>query len=206
MSRTLEASEIHKNLGGAKAVQGVSLTLETGQIMGLIGRNGSGRSTLWNVIAGIEKPRKGPVTVDGRRVDGWPAHGMVELGVAKTHQIPKPFLAMTCRENVAVAMMYGSRREGEPASALEESLRILATVGLERRADAPASNLTVQERKRLEFARVFATGAGLVLLDQIFAGLSPDELRDTIALFARVPKGHSLGAVAGEDAMGALTP
>jgi len=129
---------------------------------------------------------------------------MVELGVAKTHQIPKPFLAMTCRENVAVAMMYGSRQEGEPASALEESLRILATVGLDRRADAPASNLTVQERKRLEFARVLATGAGLVLLDEIFAGLSPDELRDTIALFGRVQKEQGFGALVVEHVMRAV--
>src|SRR5207245_11799366 len=139
-------------------------------------------------MSGFEKPRQGTFTVDGRRMDGWPAHRMVGLGVAKTHQIPKPFLTMTCRENVAVAMMYGSRREGEPASALEESLRILATVGLDRRADAPASNLTVQERKRLEFARVLATGAGLVLLDEIFDGPSPAALRDPIALFARVQK------------------
>ena len=204
MSRTLEASEIHKYFGGVKAGQGVSLTLATGQIMGLIGPNGSGKSTLLNVIAGIEKPTKGTVTVDGRRVDGWPAHRMVELGVAKTHQIPKPFLAMTCRENVAVAMMYGSRREGEPASALEESLRILATVGLDRRADAPASNLTVQERKRLEFARVLATGAGLVLLDEIFAGLSPDELRDAIALVARVQEEQGFGALVVEHVMRAV--
>ena len=204
MSRTLEASEIHKYFGGVKAVQGVSLSLETGRIIGLIGPNGSGKSTLLNVIAGIEKPTKGTVTVDGRRVDGWPAHRMVELGVAKTHQIPKPFLGMTCRENVAVAMMYGSRREGEPASALEESLRILAMVGLDRRADAPASNLTVQERKRLEFARVLATGAGLVLLDEIFAGLSPDELRDAIALFARVQKEQGFGALVVEHVMRAV--
>src|SRR3989454_9597981 len=179
MSRTLEASEIHKYFGGVKAVQGVSLTLETGRIMGLIGPNGSGKSTLLNVLAGIEKPTKGTVTVDGRRVDGWPAHRMVGLGVAKTHQIPKPFLAMTCRENVAVAMMYGSRREGEPASPLEESLRILATVGLERRAAAPSSNLTVQERKRLEFPRVLATGAGPGLLHETFPRPAPDERRAT---------------------------
>src|SRR2546428_5147076 len=159
---------------------------------------------LLNVIAGIEKPTKGTVTVDGRRVDGWPAYRMVELGVAKTHQIPKPFLAMTCRENVAVAMMYGSRREGEPGPALEESLHILATVGLDRRADTPASTLTVQERKRLEFARVLATGAGLVLLDEIFAGLSPEELRDAIALFARVQKEQGFGALVVEHVMQAV--
>src|SRR5207245_9961651 len=80
-------------------------------------------------------------------------------------------------------------------------------VGLDRRADAPASNLTVQERKRLEFARVLATGAGLVLLDEIFAGLSPDELRDAIALFARVQKEQGFGALVVEHVMRArMTP
>ncbi len=204
MSRTLEASEIHKYFGGVKAVQGVSLTLEVGRIVGLIGPNGSGKSTLLNVIAGVEKPTKGTVTVDGRRVNGWPAHRMVELGVAKTHQIPKPFLAMTCRENVAVAMMYGNRRAAEPASALEESLRILALVGLDARADTPASNLTVQQRKRLEFARVLATGASLLLLDEIFAGLSPEELRDAISLFTRVQKELGFGALVVEHVMRAV--
>src|SRR6266511_3654698 len=110
MSRTLKASEIHKYFGGVKAVQGVSLSLDVGRIVGLIGPNGSGKSTLLNVIAGVERPRKGTVTVDGRRVDRWPVHRMVGLGIAKTHQIPKPFLAMTCRENVAVAAMYGKKR------------------------------------------------------------------------------------------------
>jgi len=200
----LEASEIHKYFGGVKAVQGVSLTLEVGRIVGLIGPNGSGKSTLLNVIAGVEKPTNGTVTVDGRRVDGWPPHRMVGLGVAKSHQIPKPFLAMTCRENVAVAMMYGNRQEGEPASALQESLRVLAMVGLDRRADAPASTLTVQERKRLEFARVLATGANLLLLDEIFAGLSPEELRDAIALFARVQRDLGFGALVVEHVMRAV--
>ncbi len=205
MSPTLEASGIHKYFGGVKAVQGVSMTLEVGRVVGLIGPNGSGKSTLLNVLAGVEKPTKGTLTVDGRRVDRWPAYRMVGLlGIAKTHQIPKPFLAMTCRENVAVARMYGNRRNAEPASSLDESLRILALVGLDRRADAPASNLTVQERKRLEFARVLATGAGLVLLDEIFAGLSPEELRDAIALFARVQKDQGFGALIVEHVMRAV--
>jgi len=204
VSRALEARDIHKYFGGVRAVQGVSLQLEVGRIVGLIGPNGSGKSTLLNVLAGVEKPTKGTVTIDGRRVDRWPTHRIVGLGVAKTHQIPKPFLAMTCRENVAVAIMYGNRREAEPASALEESLRLLALVGLTRRADAPASNLTVQERKRLEFARVLATGAGLLLLDEIFAGLSPEELRDAIALFARVQKELGFGALVVEHVMRAV--
>src|SRR2546426_2448020 len=126
MSRTLEASDIHKYFGGVKAVQGVSLTLEAGRIVGLIGPNGSGKSTLLNVIAGIEKPTKGTVTVDGRRVEGWPAHRRVGLGVAKTHQIPKPFLGMTCGKNVAVAMLNGNRREAEPAPPWGDSSTILA--------------------------------------------------------------------------------
>ena len=103
MTRVLEVSDVHKNFGGVRAVQGVSLKVREGQVVGLIGPNGSGKSTLLNLIAGVERPTKGAITLDGRRIDHWPAHRVVGQGIAKTHQIPKPFLAMTCRENVAVA-------------------------------------------------------------------------------------------------------
>src|SRR5947209_17224177 len=96
-----------------------------GQVVGLIGPNGSGKSTLLNLIAGVERPTKGVITLDGRRIDRWPAHRIVGQGIAKTHQIPKPFLAMTCRENVAVAMMFGNREQRESRKALGEAGRVL---------------------------------------------------------------------------------
>jgi len=185
MTRVLEVSQVHKYFGGVRAVQGVSLTVQEGNVIGLIGPNGSGKSTLLNLIAGVMKPTKGRISLDGQRIDGWPAHRIVEQGIAKTHQIPKPFPAMTCRENVAVAAMFGSNKQKDQSEALETAGRVLTLVGLEGKADSISSNLTVQERKRLEFARVLGTGARILLLDEIFAGLSPEELRTQSACSPR---------------------
>src|SRR5438132_57411 len=204
MTRVLEVSGVHKHFGGVRAVQDVTFTLEEGRVVGLIGPNGSGKSTLCNVIAGMEKPTKGTITFDGQRIDRWPAHRVVEQGIAKTHQIPKPFLAMTCRENVAVAAMFGSNKQKDLPEALETAGRVLALVGLEAKVDVISSNLTVQERKRLEFARVLGTGARILLLDEIFAGLSPDELRDAIALFATLQREIGFGALVVEHVMRAV--
>jgi len=204
MTQVLEVSDVHKYFGGVRAVQGVSLTVREGQVVGLIGPNGSGKSTLLNLIAGVEKPTKGAIMLDAQRIDRWPAHRIVGQGIAKTHQIPKPFLAMTCRENVAVAVMFGNHKVRESAKALDEAGRVLALVGLERKADVMSSNLTVQERKRLEFARVLGTGARILLLDEIFAGLSPEELRAAIALFAELQREIGFGALVVEHVMRAV--
>ncbi|TLZ43259.1 MAG: ABC transporter ATP-binding protein [Methanobacteriota archaeon] len=204
MSRILEVSNLHKYFGGVRAVQGVSLTLAEGTVVGLIGPNGSGKTTLLNVIAGVLKPTTGIVTLGGRRIDGMAPHQVVAEGVAKTHQIPKPLLTMTCRENVAVGVMFGRRRERHPENALKEADRVLAVVRMEAKANVLASNLTVQERKRLEFARVLGTGASILLLDEIFAGLSPSELRESIALFTDVQKKMGFGALVVEHVMRAV--
>ena len=204
MTQVLEVSDVHKYFGGVRAVQGVSLTVREGQVVGLIGPNGSGKSTLLNLIAGVERPTKGTITLDAQRIDRWPAHRIVGQGIAKTHQIPKPFLTMTCRENVAVAVMFGNRKQRESAKALDEAGRVLARVGLERKADVMSSNLTVQERKRLEFARVLGTGARILLLDEIFAGQSPEELREAIALFTKLQRETGFGALVVEHVMRAV--
>ena len=204
MTRVLDVADVHKYFGGVRAVQGVSLKVQEGQVVGLIGPNGSGKTTLLNLIAGVEKPTKGAISWDGQRIDRWPAHRIVGQSIAKTHQIPKPFLTMTCRENVAVAMMFGNHAQRESSKALEEAAHMLALVGLGRKADVMSSKLTVQERKRLEFARVLGTGARIVLLDEIFAGLSPEELRDAMNLFERVQKEIGFGALVVEHVMRAV--
>jgi len=101
-------------------------------------------------------------------------------------------------------VMFGNHGQRESAKALDEAGRVLALVGLERKADVMSSNLTVQERKRLEFARVLGTGARIVLLDEIFAGLSPEELRDAMNLFERVQKEIGFGALVVEHVMRAV--
>src|SRR5256885_10170143 len=171
MTRLLEVSEVHKYFGGVRAVEGVSLTLEEGRVIGLIGPNGSGKSTLCNLIAGVEKPTKGTITFAGQRIDHWPAHRVVEQGIAKTHQIPKPFLAMTCRENVAVAAMFGSNKEKDLPEALETAGRGLALVGLGGKGGGISSDLKGQERKTGRVAPGPRAGGPDFLLDRGFARL-----------------------------------
>ena len=204
MTRVLEVSNVHKYFGGVRAVQGVSLTVEEGHVVGLIGPNGSGKSTLLNVMAGVSKPTAGSVMLDGRRIDNMPAHRVVELGIAKTHQIPKPFLGMTTRDNVGVAVLYGSRKDRDLRRAFDEANWVLRLVGLEPHAETLAANLTVQDRKRLELARVIATGSRILLLDEVFAGLSPDELREAMGLFTRLQKEIGFGALVVEHVMRAV--
>src|SRR5256712_5887696 len=198
MTRVLEVTNVHKYFGGVRAVQGVSLTVQEGRVVGLIGPNGSGKSTLLNVMAGVAKPTAGTVMLDGRRIDNMPAHRVVELGIAKTHQIPKPFLGMTTRDNVGVAVLYGSRKDRDLGRAFDEANWVLRLVGLEPHAETLAANLTVQDRKRLELARVIATGSRILLLDEVFAGLSPDELREAMGLFTRLQKENRFSTLAVE--------
>src|SRR5436309_3283438 len=124
----LQARNVSKNFGGVQALKDVSLDLPESAVLGLIGPNGSGKSTLLNIIAGVEKPTSGIVKLDGKRIDNLRTNRVVRYGLAKTHQIPKPFSNMTAIENVAVAVLYGRRNIHSPTPALEEADKILSMV------------------------------------------------------------------------------
>ena len=203
MSVRVVATDVHKSFGGVHAVRGLSLDLEEGRVVGLIGPNGSGKTTFLGVLSGALKPTSGTVTIDGRRIDRLSADKVVRLGIARTHQIPRPFPEMTVRENVGVAAMFGGQHR-DPRDALNEANRVLSLVGLEASADRSGGVLTAQERKRLEFARAIATRAKVLLLDEIFAGLSPDELRAAIGLFQKLQQELGFGALIVEHVMRAV--
>ncbi len=203
MTRRLEARAIAKNFGGVQALRGVTLSLAEGEIVGLIGPNGSGKTTLLNVLSGSLAPSSGQVLLDTERIDRLPPYRVVHAGVVKTHQIPKPFSGMTVRENVVVAAMFG-RKESDPVRSRAEADRVLSLVELGSRLDVPAASLTVQEKKRLEFARALATGASFLLMDETFAGLSPDEVRGSVELFRKVQAEAGFGALVVEHVMRAV--
>ena len=141
MTARLKAEAVVKRFGGVTALDGVSLEVSQGAVLGLIGPNGSGKTTLLNVLSGTIRPTSGHVFLDGERIDRMPAYRVVRAGVAKTHQIPKPFHGMTVRENVTAAATFGAGlREG--ARVRDEVGRVLRLVELEPRADVPASALT----------------------------------------------------------------
>lgn len=200
----LVAEDIHKNFGGVQALRGVSFSLDENSILGLIGPNGSGKTVLLNVIAGVYRPSAGKISFRGRRIDGLPANKISQIGIVKTHQIPRPFLDMSVEENVAAAILYGVRRERSVSKATEQADKIISLLEMTSRKKAMARNLTVQEKKRLELARVIATDAKVILLDEVFSGLSEEELRDMIRHFKNIRKELNLTVIVVEHVLRAV--
>jgi branched-chain amino acid transport system ATP-binding protein len=159
-----------KRFGGFRALDGVTFHLNRGEVLGLVGPNGSGKTTCINVISGLYAPDGGTVTYDGRAIGGAKSHRLVKSGINRTFQSPRSFLSLTVRENVEVAAHYG-----EPASPLDIDA-LLATLELDRHALRPAAELNSAQQKTLDLARAMATQPSLLLVDELAAGLNPAEL------------------------------
>ena len=179
----LVLENVTKRFGGIVAVDNVSLTIRRRELVGIIGPNGAGKTTLFNLINGVYKPDTGRIIFDGIDITNMPPYKRVELGLARTFQIPRPWGALTVRENVAVGALFGSERNLNVLEALEEVDRILEIVGLYEKRNEISSKLTVPEKKLLELARALAMKPKLLLLDEVVAGMSPadaDKIVDTI--------------------------
>ncbi|MEI7444306.1 MAG: ABC transporter ATP-binding protein [Burkholderiales bacterium] len=173
----LSLAGVSKAFGGLKAVQDVALDVPAGTLTALIGPNGAGKTTLFALMSGFLEPDAGTVRFDGRDVTGVPAQRIARLGMTRTFQIVQPFAAQTVRENVAVgAHLHEPRR----AAALAAAAEVAERVGLGPQLDKPAADLTVAGRKRLELARALATRPRLLLLDEVLAGLNPQEIAEMI--------------------------
>jgi branched-chain amino acid transport system ATP-binding protein len=179
------------------------MDVEEGSIVGIIGPNGAGKTTLINVVTGFLKPSSGRVLVDGRDATGAKPWELVRLGVARTFQVAKPFRDLTVRENVAVGSMFGPRRSGSFRASLGRADQVLDRVGLERKAGTRAGDLTVAEAKRLELARTLAMGPRLLLLDEVMAGLRPQEIDQAVELI-RGLRSEGISIVAIEHVMKAI--
>ncbi|WP_119353647.1 ABC transporter ATP-binding protein [Azohydromonas sediminis] len=163
--------------GGLRAVQDVSLTVQAGTLTALIGPNGAGKTTLFALMSGFLVPDSGRVVFDGVDVTGRAPHLNARAGMTRTFQIVQPFAAQTVRENIAVGAHL---REPKRAAALAAAERVAQQVGLAPQLDKPAADLTVAGRKRLELARALATRPKLLLLDEVLAGLNPQEIAEMI--------------------------
>ena len=182
----LTLTGLGKSFGGLKAVQNVSLTVPEGSLTALIGPNGAGKTTLFALMTGFVKPDSGTVQFAGRDITGQAPHLNARLGMARTFQIVQPFAAQTVRENIAVgAHLHEPRR----AAALALATEVAARVGLSAQLDKPASDLTVAGRKRLELARALATRPRLLLLDEVLAGLNPQEIAEMIPVVRGIAEG-----------------
>ena len=168
---------LSKSFGGLKAVQNVSLAVPEGSLTALIGPNGAGKTTLFALMSGFLKPDAGTVRFDGQDITGRAPHLNARLGMTRTFQIVQPFASQTVRENIAVGVHLHLK---DRHLALAEASAVAARVGLAEQLDKPASELTVAGRKRLELARALATRPRLLLLDEVLAGLNPQEIADMI--------------------------
>ncbi len=179
----LRISELTRDFGGLRAVSRLSLDVRPGEILGLIGPNGAGKTTVFNLITGFLRPTSGQIVLEGRSLVGLKPHAVTRRGIARTFQIVKPFPKLTVCENATLAAFLHDR--ARPA-AEAEARRILDVVGLGRRVDSPAADLTLAEQKRLEIARALATRPKLLLLDEPMGGLTPREVEDASTLVKRI--------------------
>lgn len=204
MSSLLEVESLSKKFGGLTALSDVSFQVPAGAIVGVMGANGAGKTTLFSLIAGNAQPSSGDIRFEGRSIVGLSPDRVCRLGVARTFQIVKPFPAMTVRENLRTAAMFGhaQHRSREAADAATQS--VLDEVGLAADAERPASALTLSGQKRLEIARAVATGGRLVMLDEVMAGLTPTEVAQMLDTVRQLHARRGLTLLVIEHVMRAL--
>jgi branched-chain amino acid transport system ATP-binding protein len=185
----LEVRGLSKAFGGLRAVDDLSFSVPEGEILGLLGPNGSGKTTVFNLIAGVFPPDRGHVHFSGQRITGCAPSLRAALGVARTFQLVRTLPNLSTLDNVLVARLYGRERSPSLSDARAQALVLLTTVGLSEKSGYPAVKLTLAERKRLEIARALATRPRLLLLDEPAAGLNPVEVDTALALFGRIRAG-----------------
>jgi branched-chain amino acid transport system ATP-binding protein len=178
-----EARGITKFFGGLAAVNGVSFKVEQGQIYGLIGPNGSGKTTIFNLINSYFPLTKGSIHFEGKRISGLKTYQICRRGVGRTFQVVKPLKRMTVLDNViASAFLHADSK----AEAVEEAKATIEFCELTLYKDKLAKSLPIASRKRLEIARAMATKPKLLLLDETAAGLNPSEVEGAIALIKKI--------------------
>ena len=180
----LETNNLCKHFGGLKAVNNVSVKVESGSIYGLIGPNGAGKTTFLNTISGAYPPTSGTVMFRGENVTNAKAFKMCRKGMARTYQIVRSFQRMTVMENVIVGGIFGANLGRNEAVRTAE--KYLDFVGFPLSPDAPAQSLNTIQLKQVEMARALSTDCKMLLLDEVAAGLTPAELDDIAALIKKI--------------------
>ncbi len=183
----LSVSGARKAFGGLVAVNDVSFDVQEGELFGLIGPNGSGKTTMLNLISGALPTDAGEIRLSGSRISGLPAHKIARRGVARTFQLVRMLPAMDAERNVMAGAVFGHQRLwGEPARKLAGEL--LAEVGLRGREHMPVAAMTYIDQKRVELARALASDPRVLLLDEWLAGLNPSELNIGIQLIEKLSR------------------
>ena len=180
--RALEVTDLTKRFGGFVALDSVSLHLDRGERLGLIGPNGSGKTTMINCISGALFNDAGTVVFDGQDITSMPAYKRAQLGIARSFQIPKPFKTMTVLENLCVPLEYAARDRADRRRINEQAMEVLETVKFADRAHDSSAGLTQVDMRKLELARALAAKPTLLVSDEAMAGLSSSEVDEILEI------------------------
>ncbi len=177
----LSVRGVTKRFGGLTALTDVSFDVAAGEIFGVIGPNGAGKTTLFSCLVGAQTPTSGVIRFRGERLNGLSTNAVVRRGLARTHQIVRPFRDMTVEENVSIGAHFGAgRRRG--AEARRRVADVLERTGLAGRSHALAGTLPIGDLKRLEIARALAAEPACLCLDEVMGGLNPSEIVAAMSL------------------------
>jgi branched-chain amino acid transport system ATP-binding protein len=190
MSALLEVKGLGKRFGGFVALESIDLSVMHGERLGLIGPNGSGKSTLVNCMCGTLQNETGTVDFDGNSMNGLPANVRTHRGMARSFQLPRPFVTLTVVEHLRIPLIYTvAARRGSHLSQSEIDDRcreLTSLVGLAEKANKLPRDLTQVEMRKLELARAMAAEPKLLIADESMAGLSQSEVTDIVELLIRL--------------------
>ncbi|MDH3879465.1 MAG: ABC transporter ATP-binding protein [Desulfobacterales bacterium] len=191
-SSLLNVSGLYKNFGGVQAISDLNFEIIDGELLGMIGPNGSGKTTAVNLITGFVKPTEGNVHYRGKNITGWPPYKIVRLGIARTFQMVKPFYQLPAYKNMIIPLysprvkqMTGGKYGDRDAVALD----LLEEVGFERDAFVAYKSASVLPQgylKRLELAKAIALQPDLIILDELFSGLSLAEVASIVPIIEKL--------------------
>ena len=191
-SPLLEVAELRKNFGGVQALDDLNFEIVEGELLGLIGPNGSGKTTAVNLISGFVKPTEGNISYRGKNITGWPPYKIVRLGIARTFQMVKPFYQLPAYKNMIIPLYSQSVKKivgGKYGDRDAVALDLLEEVGFERDsfvAYKVASVLPQGYLKRLELAKAIALQPDLIILDELFSGLSLAEVASIVPIIEKL--------------------
>ncbi|HUR51039.1 MAG TPA: ABC transporter ATP-binding protein [Mycobacteriales bacterium] len=218
MTAALELRDVTVRFGTLNAVDGVSLSVHAGEVVGLIGPNGAGKTVTFNVVTGLQPAARGQVLLEGTDVTNQPAHVRTRLGLARTFQVVQLFQGMSVLENLMVAAHKHTRagvltdalrlpgRRRALAVAQERARAVLAFLELEHLADIEVSQLPVGQARLVELGRALCLTPRVLLLDEPASGLDPQETADFVALLARVRSVLGCAMLLVEHDMGVVMP
>jgi branched-chain amino acid transport system ATP-binding protein len=189
----LDAQSVTKRFGGFVALNEVSIRLEKGQRFGLIGPNGSGKTTFINCISGALFNDGGRIVFEGKDITSLPAYRRARMGIARSFQIPKPFGSMTVIENLCIPLEFAARRRADLGHIRDEAMGVLDLIGLGDKAQTNSATLTQIEMRKLELARAMAAKPSLLVSDEAMAGLTSAEVDEMLEiLFALNQRGVAI--------------